>query len=150
VPLLAAFLVAGMTLGARLELTRDDGFREFRAWAATHLKASDRIGVTNDTSVRIFADDDRFGEWSTTPVLESHSADYVLTVSLPTEEGYALAHPELLDWLEANETPVFRASGPTNGETVLWRLDPDDLAAAAARGVGGAAPAPLDAGTAGD
>jgi hypothetical protein len=71
-------------------------------------------------------------------------------VSLPTEQGYARARPELLDWLEDNGTPLFRDEGPTNGETVLWIVDRDALAAAAARGIGGPPPPPLDAGTAGE
>jgi hypothetical protein len=149
VALLAVFLAAGSVLALRLELTPDNGFRQFRAWAAIHLPKDARVGVTNDTAVRAFRDAPHFGGWATAEVLEANSARYVLTVSLPTEQGYALARPELLTWLEATETPVFHAEGPTNGELVLWRLHPDKLAAAATRGVGGPPPAALDAGTAG-
>ena len=56
----------------------------------------------------------------------------------------------MLDWLEENGTAVFRHEGATNGETVLWSVEPDDLAAAAARGVGGPPPPAVDAGTAGE
>jgi hypothetical protein len=55
----------------------------------------------------------------------------------------------LLDWLEDKGTPLFRHEGPTNGETVLWSVEADDVAAAAARGIGGPPPS-LDAGTAGE
>jgi hypothetical protein len=41
----------------------------------------------------------------------------------------------LLDWLDAHATPVFTATGPTNGDTVVWRLTPGALDAAAAAGV---------------
>jgi Dolichyl-phosphate-mannose-protein mannosyltransferase len=147
----AAVLLAGVaTLGLRLELSQDDGFLTFRSWANTELAADARVGVTNDTAIRALRDDDRFGPWSTAEQLADNDAGYVLTVSLPTEQGYARARPELLDWLEANGTEVFRDEGPTNGDTVLWSVDPDDLAAAAARGVGGPPPPPVDAGTAGE
>ncbi|RFU22374.1 phospholipid carrier-dependent glycosyltransferase [Geodermatophilus marinus] len=143
-------LAAAAFLGLRLETEEDDGFRSFRAWAVAELPADARVGVTNDTAVRAFRDDDRFGPWSTAAQLTANGAEYVLTVSLPTEQGYARATPELLVWLEANGEPLFRHAGPTNGETVLWSVDEDDLAAAAALGIGGPPPPPVDAGTAGE
>ncbi|WP_100499826.1 ArnT family glycosyltransferase [Geodermatophilus chilensis] len=147
----AAVLIAlTAVLGVRLESGSDDGFRSFRAWAAEELPADARVGVTNDTSVRAFRDDDRFGAWSTAEELAANGARYVLTVSLPTEQGYARARPELLAWLETEGTPLFRHTGPTNGETVLWSVEEADLRAAAARGVGGPPPPPVDAGTAGE
>ncbi len=146
----SVLLAAVAFLGVSLVTEDDDGFLRFSAWAATELPADARVGVTNDTSVRALRDDDRFGPWSTAEQLQENGAQYVLTVSLPTEQGYARARPELLDWLEDNGTPLFRDEGPTNGETVLWFVDRDVLAAAAARGVGGPPPPPLDAGTAGE
>ncbi len=145
-----ALLAAVAVMGLRLELTDDDGFRSFRAWAAEELPADARVGVTNDTSIRAFRDDDRFGAWATAEELAENRASYVLTVSLPTEQGYARARPEMLDWLAEEGTPLFRHEGPTNGETVLWAVDPEDLAAAAAQGVGGPPLPPVDAGTAGE
>ncbi|SDN54657.1 phospholipid carrier-dependent glycosyltransferase [Geodermatophilus sp. DSM 45219] len=146
----SVLLAAVASLGLSLATGDDDGFLRFRAWAATELPADARVGVTNDTSVRAFRDDDRFGPWSTAEQLEENGARYVLTVSLPTEQGYARARPDLLEWLEDNGTPLFRDVGPTNGETVLWSVDQDDLTSAADRGVGGPPPPPLDAGTAGE
>ncbi|RBY78263.1 hypothetical protein DQ238_12255 [Geodermatophilus sp. TF02-6] len=150
VVLASVLLAAVATTGLRLETTDDGGFLRFRAWAAAELPPDARVGVTNDTAIRAFRDDDRFGPWSTAQQLEDNGARYVLTVSLPTEQGYARARPELLDWLEANGTPLFRADGPTNGQTVLWSVPPDALARAAADGVGGPPPPPVDAGTAGE
>ena len=49
--------------------------------------------------------------------------------------GYGYAAPALLDWLSQHATPVFTASGPSNGDTVVWRLDPAALDAAVAAGV---------------
>jgi hypothetical protein len=150
VALSSLLLVAVAFLGLRLELGDDDGFRSFRTWASAELPPDARVGVTNDTAVRAFRDDDRFGAWSTAEELSENGAQYVLTVSLPTEHGYARARPELLSWLEENGEALFRHEGPTNGETVLWFVEDEDLAAAAARGVGGPPPPPVDAGTAGE
>ena len=49
--------------------------------------------------------------------------------------GSGPASPELLGWLTAHATPVFTASGPTNGDTVVWRLDHAALRAALRAGV---------------
>ena len=147
---LSAFLAVVGFLGLRLELSEDDGFRSFRAWAEADLPRDARVGVTNDTAIRAFRDDDRFGPWSTADLLEENGAEYVLTVSLPTEQGYARARPDVLEWLEDNGRPVFRDEGATNGETVLWFVEPEELAVAAARDIGGPPPPPVDAGTAGE
>jgi hypothetical protein len=143
------FLGVGVTLGARLELTEDDGFQTFRTWASTELPDDARVGLTNDTSLRAFGDGDRFGPWTTASLLLENQAQYVLTVRLPTEQGYALATPEMLEWLEANATPVFRHAGPTNGETTVWFIEESRLRWGASRGVGGAPPEELSAGTVG-
>jgi 4-amino-4-deoxy-L-arabinose transferase-like glycosyltransferase len=150
----AATAVAGMMgasalLGMHLERQHDDGFLSFRAWVDTHLAADARVGVTNDTSIRAFGNDPRFGAWATPATLNQAAAEYVLTVSLPTEQGYALAQPSLLDWLSANALPVWRYSGPTNGQTVLWVLGHDSLSRAALDGGDEPVPGRLDPGTLG-
>jgi hypothetical protein len=136
VPLLAIFLAAEFTLGTLQETTRDDSLLTFRTWAAHHLPATAKVGATNGTSGYAFADDGRFGPWPWASLLEKHGAQYVLTFDLPTRQGYTLATPQFLDWLQTHATPLFRATGPTNGATVLWYVDARTLAQAAARGVG--------------
>jgi hypothetical protein len=136
VSLLAVFLLAEIALGARQELTRDDGLLTFRMWAARHLPADVSVGATNDASAYAFRHDPRFGPWSTAHLLDLHRAQYVLTFDLPTRQGYTQATPGLLNWLDSHASPVFSTYGPTNGETVLWYIDPHELALAAAHGVG--------------
>jgi hypothetical protein len=142
VPLLAIFLIAELILGGRQATIRDDTLLTFRSWAAEHLPATARVGATNGASGYAFANDPRFGPWNTPALLLARGAQYVLTFELPTRQGYTLATPEFLDWLEANATPLFRTTGPTHGETVLWYVDRQELALAAARGVGDTAPPP--------
>lgn len=137
VPALAVFLAAETTLGLNLETTRDDGLLTFRTWAREHLPATARVGATNGASGYAYADDPRFGPWPSAALLQARGAQYVLTFSLPTRQGYTLAKPALLDWLEAHATPLFQTTGPTNGATVLWYVDAQELARAAAEDVGG-------------
>jgi hypothetical protein len=40
----------------------------------------------------------------------------------------------MLDWLAAHAAPVFTVSGPSGGDTVVWRLDQVQLDAAVAAG----------------
>ena len=75
--------------------------------------------------------------WAVQPSLASlahGSTQYVLTQSQPLSQGYGYAAPQLLDWLAAHATPVFTATGPTSGRTVVWRLDKTALDAAVAAG----------------
>jgi len=136
ISLVVIFLLAELALGARQELTRDDSLLTFRSWTAKYLPPKVKVGATNGASGYAFADDPRFGPWPTARLLELRDARYVLTFDLPTRQGYTLATTELLDWLQADATPVFRTHGPTNGDTVLWYVDPKALALAAIQGVG--------------
>ncbi|SDZ08580.1 Dolichyl-phosphate-mannose-protein mannosyltransferase [Geodermatophilus africanus] len=147
--LMSLFLAAAVFMGLRLELADDDGFLQYDRWAAEELPAGARVGVTNDTSARAFGLDPRYGLWTTAPLLHENGAQYVLTVSHPIEQGYAMAHPELLSWLERHATVLFLDRGETNGETLLWFIDRETLERGAADGVGGPPPEALDAGTGG-
>jgi len=69
-----------------------------------------------------FTHDPRFGVWPSASLLAQHDADYVLTQSLPTSQGYGYTTPAMLDWLAGHAIPVISVSGPTNGTTVLWAV----------------------------
>lgn len=129
-------LVLTMTLGVRVEVTRDNGFQRARDWFAANLPAGARVGVTNSTAEWAFGVDPRFGKWPTVPALRRAGAHYVITADRPTREGYGYANARLLDWLRANARPVFRAAGPTNGELVIWYIDDAALDRGAAAGIG--------------
>jgi len=134
------FLALTVTLGVLAESTRDDGYLQFRDWAAANLPANARVGVTNSTAQWAFEYDRRFGVWPTAEALEEHGASYILTQSLPASQGYDFEPPEMYDWLSRHATPVFHAKGPTNGDTTLWFVDQATLRQAAQLNVG-AAPA---------
>lgn len=134
------FTALVVVLGTRAVTTTDNGFSRFREWKDTHLPAASAVGVTNITAELAFAelsDDDtpRFGAWPSPALLEENGADYILTQSDPTMEGYGYARPELLQWLEGTATEVVSFEGPTNGSTTLWRLDPAAVRKAAEAGV---------------
>lgn len=132
----AALVVLSVALGVRVEVTRDNGFQRAGAWFDGNLPAGARVAVTNTASEWAFRGDPRFQRLVTLPQFDRAGARYVLTVSSPTRQGYSYAKPALLDWLAANAQPVFRASGPTNGETVIWYLSDDVLRRGAAAGIG--------------
>ncbi|MEJ2885186.1 ArnT family glycosyltransferase [Actinomycetospora aeridis] len=118
------FLVFAVALGVRTELTTDNGFQQFHEWVAEgNLPADAKVGVTNGTAHWMYARDPRFGVWVSPKEMRDAGAQYILTQSLTTRQGYDYAVPGLIDWLEANATPVFRADGPNNGATILYRVD---------------------------
>ncbi len=132
----AVFLALTVTLGVRVELTADNGFQQARAWVAANLSPTARVGVTNSTGQWAFQQDARFGVWPSAASLNQHNANYILTQSLPTSEGYGYAKPEMLTWLQQHATPVFHTWGPTNQDTVLWEIDPQVLSKGALQRVG--------------
>ena len=115
-------VLAVTALGIRAELTTDDGFLKVQEWMSANLPADARVGITNDTGRVAFTHDPRFGVWPSASLLAQHDADYVLTQSLPTSQGYGYTTPAMLDWLAGHAIPVISVSGPTNGTTVLWAV----------------------------
>jgi hypothetical protein len=74
--------------------------------------------------------------WPSAVSLKQHNANYILTQSLPTSQGYGYAKPEMLTWLHQHATPVFQSWGPTNHNTVLWQIDPKTLSEGALQRAG--------------
>lgn len=129
-------LLVTAVLGVRLETSVDNGFEQARRWVAEELPADAKVSVTNSTGELAFADDPRFGVWPSTALMLETGANYILTQSLPTSQGYGYMEPGMLQWLERNATVVFSRPGLTNGATTLWFVDDAALDAGARSGVG--------------
>ncbi|TVU66574.1 oligosaccharide flippase family protein [Paenarthrobacter nitroguajacolicus] len=130
------FVVLTVILGARTALAVDNGFVQAKDWVKTTLPADARISVTNSTGEFAFADDPRFGVWPSAPLMQEAGANYILTQSHPTSQGYGYANPDMLTWLKEHAIPVFSAEGPTNGSTTVWFVPPAELSVGAANGTG--------------
>ncbi|MGH3546551.1 MAG: ArnT family glycosyltransferase [Pseudonocardiaceae bacterium] len=130
----AVFVTITIVLGITARLTVDDGYRQVRAWMNGQLPANSRVGLTGVTAEFAFLPHAGYDVWPSLSSLEANHADYVLTESHPLSEGYGYAAPALLDWLAQHARPVFDSYGPSNGHTVIWRLDPAAMAQAVARG----------------
>ena len=131
--LVALFVVAGAVLGVQARTTTDDGLVRARAFMDA-LPVGSTVGLTSVTGEFALLPHDG---WAVQPSLASLAhggAQYVLTQSQPLSQGYGYAAPRLLGWLAAHATPVFTATGPTSGQTVVWRLDRAALDAAVAAG----------------
>ena len=131
-----AFTALTAVFGLRALVTVDNGFVQAREWAAVNLPADARVSVTNSTGELAFEDDPRFGVWPSAPLMEANDANYILTQEHPTSMGYGYAQPAMLEWLKANAEPVFSTQGPTNGDTVIWRVDDETLRLGAAENIG--------------
>ena len=126
----AVVAVLSLGLGIQARSVVDDGLVRARDWMNAELPGSSKVGLTSVTGE--FALMPHEG-WEVLPSLQSlrnAGAEYVLTQGRPLSEGYGFAAPELLDWLEGNAQPVFIFTGPTSGETVVWKLDRTKLDAA--------------------
>lgn len=122
--------VVSLFLGVQARSVVDDGLVRARDWMIAVLPESSKVGLTSVTGE--FALLPHQG-WEVLPSLKSlrdGNADFVLTQGRPLSEGYGFAAPELLGWLQDNAQPVFTFTGPTSGDTVVWRLDRARLDAA--------------------
>lgn len=126
--------VLSLSLGVQARTSDDDGLVRARAWMNTELPLTAKVGLTSVTGEFALLPREN---WAVLPSLKSlrdGEAEYVLTQSRPLSQGYGFAAPELLGWLQDNAEPVFSFSGPTSGDTVVWRLDRVRLDAAVAAG----------------
>jgi hypothetical protein len=130
----AAFAIATVGLGVNARLAVDDGYLQARAWM-DYLPSSTQVGLTNVTAEFGLLPHPGYGIWPSLSSLAENNADYVLTQSHPLSVGYGYASPELLSWLRLHGTPAFTFSGPSNGDTVVWRIDKRALASAVAHGL---------------
>ncbi|WP_033432406.1 ArnT family glycosyltransferase [Saccharothrix syringae] len=127
---------AGLGLAVVARTAADDGYRRAGEYFETALPPGSRVGVTTVTAQFAYqsTDDVRFGTWTSLGALDRAGADHVLTQSRPLGQGYGYASPDLLPWLAAHATPVFGFTGPSGGDTVVWRLDREELAEAVREG----------------
>ena len=114
------FTLASVVLGVQSRLVSDGSYLDLRAWLQANVAADERVGLTGDAAVLAFP---QYDNAPSLLDLSENDDDYVVTTSKPLLEGYGYAAPELLTWLTANATPVFEVEGPSNGDTVVWRLD---------------------------
>ena len=131
---IGVFLALTGVAGIQARLVVDDGYRQVRDWLADSLPAGARVGMTGVTSEFALLPHPDWGVWPSLRSMADHDAGYVVTQSAPLSQGYGYAAPELLIWLQTNAVPVFRFTGPSNGDTVVWRLDKGAVARAVAAG----------------
>lgn len=131
----AGMTVVSLVLGIQARSVVDDGLVEARNWMRAEIPQTSKVGLTSVTGE--FALLPHKG-WEVLPSLRSlrdGAADYVLTQGRQLDEGYGYASPEFLTWLEENAHPVFTFTGPTSGDTVVWKLDRVRLDAAVTGGL---------------
>lgn len=136
VPLVALSLLlcaASAVLGLQARAATDDGLVEARAFIAA-LPAGTTVGLTSVTGEFALLPHDGWAVLPSLASLDESGAQYVLTQSQPLSQGYGYAAPELVDWLAAHAEPAFSVTGPTSGDTVVWRLDPAAVHGAVAFG----------------
>ncbi|SER62736.1 ArnT family glycosyltransferase [Actinokineospora terrae] len=127
----AALVVTGLAFATHARGVTDNGYQQARAYLDTQVPPGSRVGLTTPTAQFALHSGEgrnlRVGTWTSLGALHRFRADYVLTQSRPLGLGYGYASPDLLPWLAAHAEPVFRTTGPSGGNTVVWRLDPTAL-----------------------
>ena len=103
----------------------DDGFRRVRAWMRPRCR---RLPGSGSPASRRSSLCSRIPATACGPPcrrLRATTPSTCMTQSQTLSQGYGYAAPELLTWLQANARPVFSFTGPSNGATVVWKLDRD-------------------------
>jgi hypothetical protein len=105
--------------------TPDNGYERLYAYLEQHVPSGATIATTTNTSRELLKQSDyTTGSWGTVEEVRDNAAQYVLLSTLLVEKGYDAATPELYQWLSQHAQPVFEFAGPTNGDLILYRIDP--------------------------
>lgn len=131
----ALMVILSLVLGIQARSVVDDGLVRARDWMNAGLPQSSKVGLTSVTGEFALLPHEGWEVLPSLRSLQDGGADYVLTQGRQLSEGYGYASPEFLDWLEGNAQPVFSFTGPTSGDTVVWKLDRTKLDAALAGGL---------------
>ncbi|WP_018683059.1 ArnT family glycosyltransferase [Actinokineospora enzanensis] len=127
----ALLLVGGLSFAIHARGVTDNGYQRAREFLDTQVPHGSRVGLTTPTAQFALHSGEgnnlRVGTWTSLGALHKFCADYVLTQSRPLSLGYGYASPDLLPWLDAHAERVFTATGPSGGDTVVWKLDPAEL-----------------------
>jgi hypothetical protein len=129
----AVFTLLTVGLGISARTTADNAYPQARAFLRT-LPADSRVGLTDVTGEFGLLPHPGWGVWPSLTSLQTNGAQYVLTRSHQLSQGYGYAAPGMLDWLAQHGTPVFTTTGPSGGDTVVWRLDRSALDESVAAG----------------
>jgi hypothetical protein len=114
-----AALVFDATAWVRIHTASDDDYVRMVAWETTHLPPGSVVAATENTA-QFLLQGVVIGQWHTPAALRAHHVDYVVVSTTLTDQGYALAAPSLLTWLDAHARLVFDADGATTGHLEIF------------------------------
>jgi Dolichyl-phosphate-mannose-protein mannosyltransferase len=103
----------------RVHTTRDDDYVRMVSWETTHLPKGSVVAATENTA-QFLLQDVAIGQWHTPAAFRVHHVDYVVVSTTLTDQGYALATPALLTWLDRHARLVFEVDGATTGHLEVF------------------------------
>lgn len=119
IAVLAAIVLADSAVWVAVYQRPDDEYRQLLAWAPRHLPAGSTVAVTEYTAQfllrRVI-----LGKWATIPSLIEHHVDYVLLSTTLVRQGYGIGRPKFERYLQIHATVVFRATGASEGELIMY------------------------------
>ena len=112
-------LVADSAVWSLVHQSPDDEYRQLLAWEQVHVPSGSTIAVT-DTTSQFLLTGLVIRNWSTVPEIKKYHMDYVLLSTLLTSQGYGSATPQFAQYLKSHATVAFEASGPSDGELIVY------------------------------
>ncbi len=121
IALAAVWLTLAATSWVSLRTDRDDGYQQLAAWAQHELPAGTRIGVSDEIG--------QFVMPTLVPVPASGPRDlartdtrYVLVSTRLAEDGFGLARPAFVDWLQLHARLAYAMPSRTMGELRVYEV----------------------------
>ena len=128
---IAVFVVLALFCGwtsylwVERHFTPDNGYARLYTYLQQQVPAGATIATTTNPSNELLKQSDyQTGMWGTVEEVQDNGAQYVVLSTLLVEKGYDAATPELYQWLAEHAQPVFVFTGPTNGDLILYRIEP--------------------------
>lgn len=119
--LLAVVILADSAVWVSVHRTPGDEYSKLLAWAPQHLPNGSRVAVT-EYSAQFLLKGVVLSQYATVPELIKHHVQYVLLSTTLVDQGYGLGTASFERYLQRHATVVFMATGPSQGELLLYNV----------------------------
>jgi predicted membrane-bound dolichyl-phosphate-mannose-protein mannosyltransferase len=121
---LTAIVVTDAAVWWRTHTTVDNTYAQFMAWAPENIERGSVVSATDVSSQFLLRQDVLLGKWTTPEELTRNRVDYVLVVAELVEQGYSIADPSFVSYLDVHAPVVFGVDGRSTGALRLYDVRP--------------------------
>lgn len=117
-----AFVAVSGVVWCQTHLVPDNGYERMVAWMDANLPPGTAVSIAPEAPTFLLSQQET-GKWLTLADLARHHAQYVVTSTTETTDGYVPGSTQFFLWLQRHARVVFSFSGRVHGTIVIYKVD---------------------------